>query len=176
MNGFFKDFDFSDFWDNGDYSKKNFICKPPSGKLIESVESELGYKLPPSYIELMMRHNGGIPKKTCHPSNERTSWSADHIAITGIFGIGREKRYSLCGDLGSRFMIDIWNYPDFGVYFCDCPSGGHDMILMDYRRCGKNGEPEIVHVDQERNYKITFLAKNFETFIMGLVHDEEFDV
>ena len=32
----------------------------PSDELIASVEQELGYKLPASYIWLMKRHNGGV--------------------------------------------------------------------------------------------------------------------
>ena len=63
-------------------------------------------------------------------------------------------------------------YPDIGVYICDCPSAGHDMICLDYRKNGKNGEPEVVHVDQELDYKITFLAENFELFVTGLVSDD----
>ena len=72
-------------------------------------------------------------------------------------------------------MIDEWGYPEIGVYICDCPSAGHDMIALDYRKCGKNGEPEVVHVDQESDYKITFLAVNFEQFIMSLKHDEAYE-
>lgn len=68
-------------------------------------------------------------------------------------------------------MIDLWNYPDIGVYFGDCPSAGNNMICLDYRKNGKNGEPEVVHVDQEFDYKITFLASDFEEFIKGLVAD-----
>ena len=49
------------------------------------------------------------------------------------------------------------------------------MILLDYSRCGKDGEPEIVHVDQEADYKKTFLAKDFETFIKGLKPEEYSD-
>ena len=99
----------------------------------------------------------------------------DHIAITGIYGIGREKSNSLCGDMGSRSMIDEWGYPDIGVCICDTPSAGHDMVMLDYRECGKNGEPEVVHVDQELDYKITFLAKDFKAFILGLVSVSTFN-
>jgi hypothetical protein len=67
-------------------------------------------------------------------------------------------------------------YPSDGIYICDCPSAGHDMILLDYSACGKNGEPEVVHVDQENNFKKTFLAKDFETFIRGLRQEEELEV
>ncbi len=171
----FEDFDFSKFWDDSKYALKEFVDETPSDELIDSVEKELGYKLPASYIELMKMHNGGIPYNTCFPTEKPTSWAEDHVAITGIFGIGRNKSYSLCGDLGSQFMIEEWGYPADGVYFCDCPSAGHDMILLDYSKCGKDGEPEVVHVDQEGDYEKTFLAKDFETFIRGLVNEEDFE-
>ena len=37
-----------------------------------------------------------------------------HVAITGIMGVDKDKIYSLCGQLGSRFMIEEWGYPDIG--------------------------------------------------------------
>ena len=123
----------------------------------------------------MKHQNGGVPKNTNFPTSEPTSWAEDHIAITGIMGIGRKKSYSLCGDLGSPFMIEEWGYPDIGVVICDCPSAGHDVVMLDYRACGKDGEPEVVHVDQEDDYEITFLAENFEEFIKGLVSEEQYD-
>ena len=108
-------------------------------------------------------------------SEPPTCWAEDHVAITGIFGIGREKSCSLCGELGSQFMIDEWEYPAIGVAICDCPSAGHDMIFLDYRACGSRGEPAVVHVDQENDYKITHLADSFEEFIRGLEHESLYD-
>lgn len=171
----FQDFDFSDFWDDSVYSLKEYVEEIPTEELILSVEQELGFKLPASYIELMKMHNGGTPKNFCFPTATRTSWAENHIAITGIMGIGRTKTYSLCGSLGSQFMIDEWGYPNTGVFICDCPSAGHDMIMLDYSKCGQNGEPEVVHVDQECDYRKTFLAKDFETFIRGLVSSDVYD-
>ena len=112
------------------YALKEYVSDPPSDELIASVEEELGYKLPAAYIWLMKQHNGGIPVNTCYPCDEPTCWAEDHVAITGIFGIGREKSCSLCGELGSQFMIDEWEYPAIGVAICDCPSAGHDMIFL----------------------------------------------
>lgn len=162
MLTFFADFDLTDFWEQSEYAATNYVSEPLTDELIGSVEQELGYKLPAAYVELMGNQNGGIPKNTAFPTAERTSWAEDHAAIHGILGIGRKKTYSLCGDLGSRFMIDEWGYPEIGVYFGDCPSAGHDMICLDYRKNGKNGEPQVAHVDQEEDYRITFLAENFE--------------
>ena len=171
----FEGFDLTNFWDDNWYALKEYVSEPPSDELIASVEEELGYKLPAAYIWLMKQHNGGIPVNTCYPCDEPTCWSDDHVAITGIFGIGREKSCSLCGELGSQFMIDEWEYPAIGVAICDCPSAGHDMIFLDYRACGPQGEPAVVHVDQENDYKITHLADSFEEFVRGLEHESLYD-
>lgn len=168
----FKDFDFTDFWDDTQYALDNYVEIKPTDELVTEIETELGYKLPASYIELMKIQNGGTPAKVNFYINERTSWSEDHIAITGILGIGRDKENSLCGYYGSTFWIEEWGYPDIGIYICDCPSAGHDMIALDYTNCGKQGEPEVVHIDQENDYKKTFVAKDFKTFISGLVKKE----
>lgn len=170
----FEGFDFSNFWEDSEYALKEYVSEPPTDEMIASVERELGYKLPASYVWLMKQHNGGVPVNTCFPTQEPTSWAEDHVAITGIFGIGREKDYSLCGTMGSQFMIDEWEYPPIGVAICDCPSGGHDMIFLDYRECGPSGEPKVVHIDQEMDYDITPLADNFEEFIRGLVNEDNF--
>lgn len=171
----FEGFNFSKFWDDSEYALKEYVGTSPTDELIAALEQELGYRLPASYIWLMKRHNGGIPYNTCCPCDSPTSWAKDHVAITGIFGIGRDKPHTLGGSRGSRFWIEAWGYPDIGIAICDCPSAGHDMIFLDYRACGPKGEPSVVHVDQELNYKITHLADNFESFIRKLVHEICFD-
>jgi hypothetical protein len=72
--------------------------------------------------------------------------------------------------------MEEWGYPDIGVYFADCPSAGHDMLCLDYRDCGRDGEPRVVHVDQESGYKVTHVADNFQAFVSGLEPDEAFEV
>ncbi|WP_107837805.1 SMI1/KNR4 family protein [Metasolibacillus meyeri] len=172
----FRKRDFSQFWEQSDYANKNYVEASPTPEIIASIEQELGYKLPADYIWLMQQQNGGIPVNTCFPTVMPTSWAEDHVAITGIMGIGREKTYSLCGELGSNFMLEEWGYPNIGVVIADCPSAGHDVIMLDYRACGNDGEPAVVHVDQEDDYYITFLAPNFATFIAGLINEEIFDI
>lgn len=60
MENVFADFDFADFWEDSEYAVLNYISAPPTDELIASIEEELGYKLPASYIELMRQQNGGI--------------------------------------------------------------------------------------------------------------------
>lgn len=175
MKKYFEGFDLSTFWENSDYAREEYVGEPPTDEMIKATENTLGYKLPASYIELMISQNGGMPVNTCFPSAERTSWAEDHVAIDGFLGIGKEKTYSLCGELGSQFMMQEWGYPDIGIYFGTCPSAGHDMICLDYRECGPSGEPAVVHVDQESDYKITPLAASFADFVKGLVNESEFD-
>jgi cell wall assembly regulator SMI1 len=172
----FADFDLRDFWEDSDYARREYVAPSFSDLDVKRVEKELGFKLPNSYIALMHLQNGGIPKRTNHRTSERTSWAEDHIAITGIYSIGREKTYSLCGKFGSGFWVEEWGYPPIGIYFADCPSAGHDMLCLDYRKCGQNGEPQVVHIDQESDYKITFVAENFESFVKGLEEDDAFDL
>ncbi|GHS89188.1 hypothetical protein FACS189487_08940 [Campylobacterota bacterium] len=170
MGKCFEKLDFANFWDEDKYSLKEYTGEPLTKSAIECAEKELGYKLPASYIELLENKNGGIPKNNRFPTSVPTSWAKDHIAITGILGI-TDKDHSIVGDYATKFMIEEWGYPEIGIIICDCPSAGHDSIMLDYRDCGKEGEPQVVHVDVEMNDEstITFLAKDFETFIRGLM-------
>lgn len=170
------DFDIANFWEHSDYAREQYVDVAPDAEMIASVEASLGLKLPAAYVALAQVQNGGMPKLTNHRTVEPTSWAPDHVAITGIFSIGRSRRYSLLGAAGSRFWIEEWGYPDIGVYFADCPSAGHDMLCLDYRACGPQGEPCVVHVDQECEYKITFVAPTFAAFIRGLEGDDAFDL
>lgn len=54
----FEGMDLSEFWKDSDYALKEYVSAPPTDELIASVEEELGYKLPASYISLMKQHNG----------------------------------------------------------------------------------------------------------------------
>jgi hypothetical protein len=172
----FDGFDFEGFWDDNPYSLERYVEPPPNDLLIASIERELGgYRLPAAYVDLARRHNGGMVERNCHPMKERTGWAEDHVAISGLFAIGRTSQYSLAGQLGAKFMIEEWGYPPIGVGIADTPSGGHELIMLDYRTCGKRGEPQVVYVDQEDDYSITVVAPDFETFIRGLVEESEYD-
>lgn len=171
----FEGLDHAPFWDDSEYALAEYVSPPPTDELIAEVQRELGYVLPAAYVAMMRLHNGGIPRRRCHPTKVPTSWASDHVALSGILGIGRDKSHSLCGSLGSEFMVEEWAYPRIGVYFADCPAAGHDMLVMDYRACGPSGEPSVAHVDQELDYRITPLAPDFESFVRGLTDKSAFE-
>ncbi len=156
-----RQFDPNDFWEDSNYAREEYVGAPLTDEALAAVERELGYRLPRAYVALSRHQNGGIPKRTNHRTREPTSWADDHVAITGIYSIGFDKQCSLCGPLSSRFWMEEWGYPDIGIYFADCPSAGHDLLCLDYQDCGRDGEPRIVHVDQESDYKITHVAVFF---------------
>lgn len=167
------DFDFEGFWNDCDYSLKEYVGNIPTDKDIADIETELGYRLPPSYKLLIKQHNGGMLQKNCFENPLQRDWTPENFGIEGIYGVDRAKPCSLCGNRGSKFWVAEWGYPDIGVTICDCPSGGHDMIFLDYSDCGPQGEPCVVHIDQESNYEITYLADNFDAFIRGLFPTSE---
>ena len=170
---YFPEIDLSEFWDDDELALTEYVDDAPDDLLIASIETELGYKLPDSYIALMKEHNGGVPYATCFalPAEEDAD-EQEYIEITGFLSIGRKKMNSLCGAAGNKLFKEAWHYPDYGVYICDCPSAGFDLILLDYRYCGPEGEPSVTYVNMEDNSVIP-LAPDFPTFLQNLTEESE---
>ncbi|AUS08620.1 SMI1/KNR4 family protein [Laceyella sacchari] len=148
---------------------------PVTDEMIAQAEQKLNFKLPSSYIELIKTQNGGIPANSCFPTTVRTSWAENHIAIENIRGIGGTDGID---SEELRSIDEDWGYPiHLGFVICDCPSAGHDAVMLDYSQCGKNGEPRVIHVDvgNPDEPTITVLAKDFKTFINGLVNCKEYE-
>ncbi len=75
------EFNPDDFWEKSDYADESYVDVPLTDELLASIENELGYKLPRTYVELARTQNGGIPKRTNHRTTEPTSWAEDHVAF-----------------------------------------------------------------------------------------------
>jgi hypothetical protein len=159
------------FWDDSEY----FTGPALTAEAVADAEASLGYSLPAAYVQLLRSRNGGLPRRDCFPTATPTSWADDHIALSGIRGIGGEWGID-SPTLGSEVMIEQWGYPRIGIVVGECPSSGHDAVMLDYSLCGPHGEPQVIHVETERDSpEITVLAANFAEFIEGLVAAETFD-
>ena len=160
------------FWTDSDY----FTGPPLEDRMVRAAEQLLGYKLPSSYVRLLRSRNGGTPIRNCFPTSTPTSWAQDHVAISGIRGIGGEWGID-SPSLGSLPMIAEWGYPAIGIVVGECPSAGHDVVMLDYSLCGKDGEPRVVHVETEcASPQITVLAGDFRSFIDGLVNGSIYEI
>ncbi|KAA9005857.1 SMI1/KNR4 family protein [Paenibacillus spiritus] len=153
------------FWDDLHPDAERYVMEPPSDERVASVEEALVFKLPAAYVSLMKTHNGGIPRNRLFVPEGAEDQA---VVISAILGIGREKDHSLCGSLGSRFLMEREGYPEFGVIIAECP-GDSGVVMLDYRESDNDGEPEVVHVAKGRPGKITRLAPDFDSFIQGLV-------
>ena len=169
--------DLAGLWDDSEYSLNKYIGATPSAEEFESIESELGYRLPEAYKALMLLHNGGILARNSYPNPLCRDWTTAAFSVESIYGVDRSKPYSLCGSRGSKFWTEQWRYLEIGIAIADTISAGHQMIFLDYSDCGADGEPCVVSVDQESNYEISYVADNFAQLIRGLAvaDDEELD-
>ena len=171
----FENADLDDLWYEGDYyNKEEYECGDiESDELIESIEKDLGFKLPQSYIYLMKKHNGGILNKNCVHINKSEIFSD----LEGIFGLGRTKKHSIYEENKNKEY-----YEENLISICSSNSG-HNKIYLDYSICGTDGEPRVIAIDNEAfddvNPKPWVLADNFEIFIESLheytEEDEETD-
>jgi hypothetical protein len=90
------------------------------------------------------------------------SWSESHVPFEGVAGIGRrEGRESL---FDSPCLVEEWGLPSPIVLLS---GDGHCWIALDYRACGREGEPSVTWFDTELNVELG-LAADFRTFVEGL--------
>lgn len=162
------DMDFSDFWHDIKESERRYECTKPDLRMIRSVQEELGYKLPDTFVELMKTHNGGMVNRCWYPIRFPAETYADYIQITHLLGIGREADYSLCGRFGSKFLLDgKEGVQNAGIAFANCISPTRAILILDYRNAGNDGEPCVTYVNSATGDE-TVIASNFEIFIRGL--------
>lgn len=165
--GHFDEFDFGGFWAHGEWTYAYFEPELSAMQVV-AAECVFGKRLPDAYVELASRTNGGGLVRA-HPTPSPAGRGENHVELWGIFGIGRTASRTLLGSQGARFMRDVWGYPEWGVGIGDTPAGTRELVMLDYRECGTEGEPSVVHVDRGAGYATVVLAPDFATFIRGLV-------
>ncbi|MBO7427042.1 MAG: SMI1/KNR4 family protein [Clostridiales bacterium] len=158
----FEHLDLSKLYDNeGSYGQEQ-IQGELTEERIKRAEENIGYKFSPAYLELLKFQNGGYV-------------GVDDSWVTIIYGVGEEE--DTFGALEDMFInwIEEWEYPNIGIPFAETEAAGHDMYFMDYRNIGPNGEPTIVHIENEDvdDIKIYKVAENLVEFIEKVLNGEE---
>ncbi|MFF5937938.1 SMI1/KNR4 family protein [Streptomyces sp. NPDC012508] len=96
------------------------------------------------------------------PTSRPTSWAPDHVPFDFVMGIGhRDRALSL---LESPYLVEEWGLPKDVVLIS---GDGHSWIGLDYRACGRHGEPSVAWFDADDDSGLT-LAPDFRSFIEGL--------
>ena len=140
-------------------------CPPLKPAMVRAAEKSLGYRLPAAYVDLLKVRNGGYLKRSFFPTTKCPRWAEDHVAFDNIMGIGKE---GIDDELGSKYLIAEWDYPDVGVVIS---SDGHTAFMLDYSKCGKEGEPRVIWIDVETGGKgpnVVVLAPDFATYLKKL--------
>ncbi|MEU0837303.1 SMI1/KNR4 family protein [Streptomyces sp. NPDC005969] len=156
------------FWDTGSDCG---VQAPLTEQTILGAEDLLNVALPGSLVDLLRKQNGG--QVTCNwnafPTSRPTSWSADHVPFDSMMGIGhRERTLSM---LDSPYLVEEWGLPTAVVLVS---GDGHYWIGLDYRACGRHGEPSVTWFDTDDNSELV-LAPDFRSFIEGLTPASKFE-
>jgi hypothetical protein len=146
------------FWD----SESTYLRHAPlTAEARRDAEAKLRVSLPPDYIKLLERQNGGRVNRdfAAFPTPTPTSWAADHVPFRECFGIGEG-----FGSITESPSLNAeWAQPRELVLLS---GDGHWWIALDYREAGRV-EPTVVWYDNEVGQDLT-LASTFRDFIEGL--------
>ena len=152
----------TEFWDS------NYYNNPPlTDKMIQQAETELGVKLPDSFLDLLKIQNGGHTKGFAYPMTTKTTWSDNHVPLTEMFGIVLNKESDSAHNImQSDYMTKEWGLPDKQVLLT---GDGHWWITLDYRQ---GDVPTIRWIDCECKEDI-HIADYFSEFISGLISEND---
>ncbi|GGT96268.1 MULTISPECIES: SMI1/KNR4 family protein [Streptomyces] len=141
-----------------------------TGQAIVDAQRLLNVTLPSSLLDLLRHQNGGVvaDSRDAFPTAQPTSWSADHVPFDFVMGIGhREDTLSI---LDTPYLVEEWGLPTAVVLVS---ASAPCWIGLDYRACGRHGEPSVTWFDAELRTELT-LARDFRSFLEGLTAAEDF--
>lgn len=121
-------------------------------------------------MDTLREKNGGNLVRGGFATDRQTNWANNHVFCRDLMGIGCED--GIDGEMGSRYLIEEWDYPNIGIVFS---TEGHTAFMLDYTLCGPQGEPRVVYVDTDPELEVFVLAPTFAAFVSGLVEEIEKD-
>jgi hypothetical protein len=156
------------FWDDGTH----WVQPPLTEMMVEDAERLLEVRLPPAFLEFLRVRNGGgvAPAWDAFPAERPTSWAEDHVPVDHIMGIGEPGGMTTL--LDTPYLVQEWGMPSPIVLLT---GGGHYWIGLDYRACGREGEPSVTWFDTDFGTELP-LAADFRSFVEGLTASSTFNV
>jgi hypothetical protein len=155
-------------WDTG----SGYTVQPAlTDEAIAEAQGLLNITLPSSLLDLLRHRNGGevADNWNAFPISQPTSWSTDHVPFDSVMGIGR--REGAMSLLDSPYLVEEWGLPTGLVLLS---GDGHCWIGLDYRACGRHGEPSVTWFDADFGTELA-LAPDFRSFIEGLTAARDFE-
>lgn len=148
------------FWGDGDYGVQQLL----TNEMVREAERALGVTLPSALLDLLRIQNGGIvaAEHDAFPTSQPTSWSEDHVPFDNLMGIGR--RDGMTSLLDTPYLVEEWGMPAPLVLLS---GDGHCWIALDYRTCGRDGEPLVTWFETDLATELV-LAGDFCSFVGGL--------
>ena len=149
------------FWGEGRYG----VQPPLTDAVVREAECRLGVHLPASLLEILRVRNGGAVAErwNAFPTGVPTSWSENHVPLDDMMGIGpHDGQLSL---LDTAYLVEEWGLPSPLALLS---GDGHCWIALDYRGCGKSGEPSVTWFDVDDGTELP-LASDFQAFVERLV-------
>jgi hypothetical protein len=136
---------------------------------VRIVAKELNIRIPSIYLKNIENHDGGVPYAR----------RFKYFDIDLNFEVGSCLGGFLCinpnqyGDLLSTYKDPPEFFPQGVIAFAEVGNG--DYICFDYREGRDNPNPPIVYWNHEADIgkDVSFVAKDFETFIEMLKADDE---
>lgn len=151
------------FWSGDAYG----VLPPLSEEMVKDAERLLDVSLPSSLVELLQTQNGGgvAAAWDAFPTFDAPSWSEDHVPFDVLMGIGGHMSL-----LDTPYLVQEWGLPSPVVLLS---GDGHCWIALDYRQCGRQGDPSATWFDTELETEAA-LAPDFRSFVEGLTAGSDF--
>jgi hypothetical protein len=143
---------------------KHTIRHPLRENEVTALEEELGIRLPASFLDLLRIQNGGYVRFD-GVLREAGDGAPTLYTVRSIGGISRSHSLSVNAMAESAAN---WEIPQGLVCF---DGDGHWWLGLDYRECGPDGEPPVVHIESD-DQRTEVVAPNFERFLAGLVQSD----
>jgi len=114
---------------------------PLSDARLARFHDQVGLRLPAALIDALRGCNGGRLRRLHLPAVRPTPRFRGGLRLHGLAGVGYDE-----GLDWSPALIDEWGFPAPTLVLCH---GGPWAALLDYRRCGPDGDPPVVFCDTD---------------------------